>query len=355
MEEQEPSPTPRGESVERRGAQRDLGRLHVVDPRSVWPNEALDFTPWLRENVELLAEALGLDLEIHEAEVPVGGFNVDLVGEDVTNGRKLIVENQLEASDHSHLGQLLTYAGGLDAATIVWVTTNVREEHRQALDWLNRHTDPDVAFFALQVEVLQIGNSLPAANFKPVATPNDWGRSIKRAAEQAEPSEIAVARQRFFQAVLADLKARRPGVTNATRVGLNNWFSFAAGRTGFSYSWVFTGDGQLRTELYIDTGDGEANKGMFRALAARREEYEARTGFPLDWDPMENRRACRISSSQPLPGADPAEDPALREWAVKTLLALNDAFRVAIRTVKPLSPSAPDARPPGDGLPPITN
>jgi hypothetical protein len=326
-------------SVERRGAQVPLGRLRVVDPRTIWPNEALDFTPWLRENVELLSDALGLDLEIREAEVPVGGFNVDLVGEDVTNGRPLIIENQLEASNHSHLGQLLTYAGGLDAATIVWVTTSVRDEHRQALDWLNRHTDREVAFFGLQIEVIQIGDSMPAANLKPIATPNDWGRNLKRATDQAEPSEIATSRQRFFQTVLDELKTRRPGITNASRVGLNNWFSLSAGRTGFVYSWIFTGDRQFRTELYIDTGDAEANEGYLNALARRRDEFEAQVGFPLDWDPMDGRRASRISVSRPLPVGDPADDSDLRESAVSSLLALNDAFRVPIRTLIPEPPN----------------
>lgn len=300
-----------------------MGRLQTIDPKTIWPNEALDFTPWLRENVDLLADVLGLDLEIHEAEVPVGGFNVDLVGEDVTNGRRLIVENQLQPSDHGHLGQLLTYAGGLDAATIVWVTTAVREEHRQALDWLNRHTDREVAFFGLQIEVVQIGDSMPAANLKPIATPNDWGRNIKRATERTEPSEVATARQRFFHAVLTELKARKPGITNATRVGLNNWFSFAAGRSGFIYSWSFTGNRTFRAELYIDAGDAETNAGYVRALLQRQEEFEKVVGQRLEWDPMEGRRAARISVSRPLPTGDPSEDAELRNWAVETLLALN--------------------------------
>lgn len=322
-------------AVERRGAQQPLGRLRSVDPRAIWPNEALDFTPWLRENVDLLAEVLGLDLAIHEAEVAVGGFNVDLVGEDVTNSRRLIIENQLAPSDHSHLGQLLTYAGGLDAATIVWITTSVREEHRQALDWLNRHTDQDVAFFALQIEVVQIGDSSPAANLKPIATPNDWGRTLKRATDQAEPSEVATGRRRFFEAALAKLKDLRPGITNATRVGVNNWFSFSGGRTGFTFSWVFTGDGKLRTELYVDAGDAATNEGYLMALARQREHFEEQVGSPLTWDPMENRRASRISVSRPVPPGELAESSELRDWAVRSMLAFNDAFRAPIRTLAP--------------------
>lgn len=320
--------------VARRGSQQSLGRLRTVDPRTIWPNEALDFTPWLRENADVLADALGLDLEIHEAEVPVGGFNVDLVGEDVTNGRPLIVENQLGASDHGHLGQLLTYAGGLDAATIVWITTSVRDEHRQALDWLNRPTAKSPS------SPSRSKSSRSAIRCRhPTSSPSPH-RTIgagtsKRAADQGEPSELATSRQRFFEQALEELKTQRPGITNARRVGLDNWLSLAAGRTGFSYSWVFTGDKRFRTELYIDAGDAATNNGYLRALARRREELEAAVGFPLHWDPMENRRASRVSASRPLTDADPADDGELRDWAVNSLLALNDAFRVPIRTLVP--------------------
>jgi hypothetical protein len=329
--------------VERRGAQESLGRLTAVEPRRIWPNEALDFTPWLRENIGLLGEALGLDLEIHEAEVAVGGFSVDLVGDDVTNGRRLIVENQLEATDHNHLGQLLTYAGGLDAATIVWVSTAVREEHRQALDWLNRHTDEGVSFFGVAVEVVRIGDSSPAVNFKPVAVPNDWGRSVKRAADQGEASALALARQRFFQAALAAVKAKRPGLTNASRVGLYNWFSTSVGRTGFGVYWTFTGSRELRVELYIDAGSAEENVGYLHALLARREELEQAAGRALEWDPIEGKRASRVFASRPVGTDAPDEDAELLAWAVDTMIAFHDAFRVPIRTLKPLQAPAPEA------------
>src|SRR5215203_5282830 len=115
----------------------NLGRLQALDPRSVWPREAHDFTPWLLENEDALAEALGLDLELSAAEHPVGGFALDLVGRDMTNDCVLIVENQLSDTDHGHLGQLLTYAAGTDARTVVWLAPRFREEHRQALDYLN--------------------------------------------------------------------------------------------------------------------------------------------------------------------------------------------------------------------------
>src|SRR5690349_15136925 len=121
----------------------ELGRLTAVDPRTVWASEDGDFTPWLLSNADRLADALGIDLELTAAEHPVGNFLLDLAGKDITNEAVLIVENQLEPTNHTHLGQLLTYAAGTGAATIVWISPAFKEEHRQALDWLNEQTGED--------------------------------------------------------------------------------------------------------------------------------------------------------------------------------------------------------------------
>src|SRR4029453_13226344 len=133
----------------------ELGRLEAVDPRLIWAHEAHSFTPWLLENEDRLAEALGIDLELGAS---VGGYKLDLVGRDLTNDAVLIVENQLETTDHSHLGQVLTYAAGTAASTIVWIATAFREEHRQALDWLNENTGEQAHFFGIELQVVKIGD-----------------------------------------------------------------------------------------------------------------------------------------------------------------------------------------------------
>src|SRR5215472_759112 len=159
--------------------QRQLGRLEQVNPRSIWAHEALNFTPWLAQNADRLADALGIELELEDTERAVGGYSLDIIGQDQTNGVVLIVENQLGDSDHGHLGQLLTYAAGTAASTIVWITTRFRDEHRQALTWLNEHTDQDTHFFGVELEVVRIGSSAPAPLFKVVALPNDWQKSVR--------------------------------------------------------------------------------------------------------------------------------------------------------------------------------
>ena len=144
----------------------NLGRLTVVPPREVWRHEAHDFTPWLLSNVDVLSDVLGMDLALDVAEHPVGGFSLDLMGRDETTGEIVIVENQLEVSDHLHLGQILTYAAGTDPTTIVWVAAAFRPEHRAAIDWLNARTDEDTRFFGVELGVVRIGDSDPAPLFR---------------------------------------------------------------------------------------------------------------------------------------------------------------------------------------------
>ena len=149
----------------------ELGRIEHIDAREVWPHEAHDLTPWLLDNAEILGEVLKLDIELNEAEHPVGSFSLDLIGRDLTNGCVLIVENQLEQTDHGHLGQLLTYAAGTDAGTVVWVSPSFRDEHREALDLLNDLGADRVRFFGVELGVIKIGDSAPPRTCRCVLSP----------------------------------------------------------------------------------------------------------------------------------------------------------------------------------------
>lgn len=156
--------------------------IQIKDLREVWPNEALDFTPWLakEENLSILGEAIGIDMEMTEKESSVGDFNVDILATEQDSGRKIIIENQLEETNHDHLGKIITYASGKNAAIVIWIVKKARDEHRQAIEWLNLHTDEEAAFFLVEIELWQIGSSNYAPKFNVVERPNDWTRSIKK-------------------------------------------------------------------------------------------------------------------------------------------------------------------------------
>jgi hypothetical protein len=207
-----------------------LGQIERIDPRDIWNSEPYDFTPWLRENISELGKALGLEIDVEvQREVAVGLFSADLLGTDVGTSAGILVENQLAQTDHSHLGQVLTYAAGLGTDIVVWVSTKVREEHRQALTWLNERTHEDVLFFGVEIEVLRIGGSLPAPHFNVVVAPNEWQKSKSRGAAGAsatQPTERGEKYRTFWQGLLEEILTREPGATTASpeRAPRQNWF-----------------------------------------------------------------------------------------------------------------------------------
>jgi hypothetical protein len=297
-----------------------LGRLTRVEARTIWVSEARDFTPWLLANADYLAEALGIELELRGAEHPVGGFNLDLVGRDLTNNCVLIVENQLAGSDHVHLGQLVTYAAGTGAGTIVWISPAMREEHKQAIEWLNEHSDETVRFFGLEVEVVRIGESEPAATFKIVAQPNDWQRDVRTATTVINAGGKAASYQAFWSKLLQKLNSEHPDWTRARRPQLSSWMTMRRALRGTAQLNVsFTGGARIRTELYIDSGDAEENAQIFQNLLNRQIELESAFGRALAWERMPDRRAKRIADYRDGQVDREQEHASYIEWLVDSL------------------------------------
>lgn len=263
-------------------------------PREVWPHEALDFTPWLLRNVDVLSDLLGMDLVLEVAEHPVGGFSLDLLGHDASTGEAVIVENQLEQSDHTHLGQILTYAAGTDPTTIVWLATSFREEHRAAVDWLNSRTDDQTKFFAVQIEVVRIGDSNPAPAFRLVAQPNDWEKTVRASATaQREVSGRQRLYREFWSRWIEVMAERGVGWTRGTRTTVASWYPITAGVPGVVYSCGFMRR-DLINELYFEDPDAEINRRRYEYLLSRRDAIEAVYGSELVWDSMDGRKATRI-------------------------------------------------------------
>jgi hypothetical protein len=307
-----------------------FGVLKWVDVRLLWPNEALDFTPWLARNLAVLGDALGLDLELRLQEAPVGAFSLDLLAHDLGRDRAVVIENQLEPTNHDHLGKLLTYAAGHDAGVAVWVASEFREEHRQALDWLNQRTDVNTDFYGVVIEALQIDDSRPAPNFRLVAAPNEWRKT--NVAASANPSPRAKAFQVFFQDLIDRLRTQHT-FTQARKAQPVAWYSFSSGVGGVRYSVYFAGGGVVQAEVYIDRGDAVWNKWLFDALYAQRDAIEAEFGEPLEWERLDNRRASRIAAKRPGRIDDPAETlEEIKNWAIDRLLRLKKVIgpRVAI-------------------------
>ncbi len=303
----------------------DFGVLKRVDLREVWAKEAKEFTPWLAENMDALGEALGMDIELTRREAPVGDFSVDLLARDLGSNRPVVIENQLSPTDHNHLGKLLTYASGYKAGVIVWLAPEIREEHRQALDWLNQHTDPGVDFYGVVVEVLRIDNSRPAFSFRPVAFPNEWVNSNK-ATPTEKPSERREAYRAFFQELIDELREKH-NFTGA-RVGQpQNWYTFASGTSGVYYGCSFAQAKQVRAEVYINTGEQKSSKALFDALEKEKDALEKQFGEPLRWERLDDRSASRIAIYRP--GSiedDPETLMEIRDWGIDHLLRFKKVF-----------------------------
>ena len=220
-----------------------LGRLERHDLRNIWTNEATDFTPWLAqpENLAMLGETLGLELELEAQEKAVGPFRADILCRDVGNDHWVLIENQLERTNHGHLGQLLTYASGLEAVTIVWVAAHFAEEHRATLDWLNKITDDSFRFFGLEVELWRIGNSLAAPKFNIVSKPNDWSHAVTQAAraiDEADLSETRVLQRNYWAALNTVLDVAGGPVAGNKKPQPQAWMSFPIGRSRFHLNAV---------------------------------------------------------------------------------------------------------------------
>lgn len=315
---------------------RQFGQLKKLSLREVWSKEATDFTPWLADNIRELGKALGLDLELESREAGVGDFSLDLLAKDLGSGRTVVIENQLERTDHDHLGKLLTYAAGFNASLIVWVADAIREEHRQALEWLNQRTGTDTEFFGVVVEVLKIDDSKPAFNFKPVVFPNEWQKTKTRvAAGGSAPSSRGEAYRSFFQALIDELREKHK-FTDARAGQPQNWYSFASRViNGVYYNSYFAEGGRVVASALIDVKDWEENRRLFDWLKQDQAKIEDEFGVQLIWSKTDDVRACSIRVDRP----GSIEDDAvtlqdIHVWLIENLLKVKKVFGPRLRVYK---------------------
>lgn len=319
-----------------------LGRLEKVELREAWLSESSDFTPWLAqdENLGLLGETIGIELELEAQEKEVGPFRADILCKDTVTDSWVLIENQLERTDHSHLGQVLTYAAGLKAVTVVWIAKRFTEEHRAALDWLNEHTDEGIHLFGLEVELWKIGDSSIAPKFNVISQPNDWSRTVQQAA--AGTGEVSAHKQiqlKFWTAYLEHMESKN-SIVRFVKPLPRNWIAHSMGRTGVylasvTSSWNYeTGvkEPQLRAELCLN---GPSSKREFAALQEQKESIEEALGFAVTWHiPDDKVRLCKIYAQEEADFLNESLWPGQFEWLRQRVEALYRVFTPLVKDLR---------------------
>ena len=267
-----------------------LSYLQKVNLREAWTHEALDFTNWLAmpENLDLLSEEIGIDISLIQTEASVGKFSVDILAENENTGGKIIIENQLEITDHDHLGKIITYASGYDAEVVIWIVKDVREEHKRAVDWLNEHTDDKVNFFAIKMELWQISNSPVAPKFQIISQPNGWSKVLK-ANNNKNLTNTKVLQYDFWSGF------REYATTNDAKFRLRkacpqHWYDISLGSNDAHIALTINNrNNEMSCEIYI-----RDSRELFEKLLNRKKEIENQLGEKLNWLALEGKKASRI-------------------------------------------------------------
>ena len=245
-------------------AKYNLGEIKRVELRDVWQHEAHDFTKWLSEepNLALLGSEIGIELELIETESPVGSFNVGLYAQESGTGRKVVIENQLEDTNHDHLGKIITYAAGKGAEVVVWVVARARDEHRQAIEWRNQHTDSDFGFFLVEVELWAIGDSLPAPRFNVVERPNEWTKAIKLSEGLSDIERVKLS----YWTKYRDIALSKPEFTkefNPQKPSKNHWTILRCGTSAYHIALLIdTQKGRIGVEFYVNDDKSIGHKAI---------------------------------------------------------------------------------------------
>ena len=330
-----------------------LGRLEKVNVRSVWPDEARDFTPWLAqpENISLLGTAIDLDLEVESQEAAVGPFRADILCKDTTTGHYVLVENQLERTDHLHLGQLLTYAAGLDAVTVVWVAAQFTDEHRAALDWLNRITNENINFFGLEIEIWHIGESAYAPKFSFSSKPNDWQKKATTAAASAASGPRTEFEQRHME-FWTELRQYLIDCESPIRIpksSKDSWTQVALGRSEFALT-LTNGMRDNNSSIYLSI-TGRFAKSYFHLLHDNfKNTIETKLG-PVEWRELPENKESQIRLVRRSTPSDPSTWPELKDWMKSKAECWTQTLKPIIQELDAsrFNPSSSDSNADADG------
>lgn len=311
----------------------NIGKLQKVELRNLWKSESSDFTPWLaqEENIRLLSDTINIDLEIVQQEKNVGPFRADILCKSTIDGHNVLIENQIEKTDHTHLGQILTYAAGLDAVTIIWIAKKFTEEHRAAIDWLNRITDDKFNFFGIEIEVYKIGDSLPAPLFQIVSKPNDWSKSINTGSSGGELTERKIMNLEYWK-VMKQYFEDKGTFLNHQKPQPQHWATFALGKTNIYLSAIIGSyEGFIKVELDLYTENAKNQFNQLKELYF--EDSINEIGKDISWEELPNNKMSKIvlkNNRDPKIKSDWANQ---HKWFLETLEKFDKFFRPKIKNL----------------------
>lgn len=306
-----------------------LGKLKEVNIRKVWGHEQYGFSAWLsnEENINELGEILGLNLTDIKSEQFVGNYRCDIICKDEISEKVVLIENQLEATNHDHLGKIITYASGLDAAVVVWIVESARQEHASAIEWLNKHTDNTVDFFLLEVHAYQIGDSQPALQFKIVEQPNDFAKNIKSLSKISEVGEVfakTMSNRLDFWTRFNEFIDNNGKPFNKHKATTDHWYNVAMGSSKCQISIdLVNKEHKIRVGVWIPDC-----KELYDKFYENKEEIQANISFPLSWDRLDMKKASLVCSYiDGLNFEDNSNYNALMSQIVKRVVELKNVFQ----------------------------
>lgn len=310
-----------------------LGTIKKMDLRDVWSSEASDFTPWLakEENISLLGDAIGLELEVESQEKNVGPFRADILARDLTSNHYVLIENQLEQTNHNHLGQIMTYAAGLDAFSIIWIAKSFTEEHRAALDWLNRITEENINFFGIEIEVIQIGDSLPAPQFKVVAKPNDWSKSVRSSASTGELTDTKLKQQQYWTE-FKEYVEKNGSPFKVQKPSPQHWTNIALGRSNFYLSLTVNSQSHIIC-INLEIGGARAKEHFDKLRDLYEEDSKEHISADIEWLRLDDRKSCMVKLSKSFNFTDESSRDEQYAWFVEYVKKYIHYFRPKVKSI----------------------
>ena len=300
-----------------------LGKIkRIHDLRMIWPHEANSFTKWLakEENLTKLGEDIGIDLVLEERESAVGDFSVDIYANEESTGRKVIIENQLEETDHDHLGKLITYAPGKGAEVVIWVVKRARDEHRQAIEWLNQHTDTSLGFFLVEIELWQIDDSAIAPKFNVIERPNDWAKQMRNSDNLSPRKQLLLKFWSGFNDYVSNSDEFKKQFT-PRKAQPHHWYDLSVGNSSYYISLTNSAQKKhLSCGVYIPD-----NKEMFHSFEENKEIFKNEFGEEGEW--KEAAKATRIVIYTDFDLYDEAKWNEAYAWFVENAIKTKRVFK----------------------------